>query len=146
MDALVRYRSVLGRPPLPSPEEAHVSAIARLRTNPDWERKPVSPEVLYRDVSKTGARAAEYLREGAILPEMEALDRETLATTLETLSPHWFRHSGASIAINTGAMSLESASKMLGHADPAMTAAMYYHRSDAHLSEGVQKLGEKFFR
>lgn len=146
MDALVRYRQSLGLNPLPSEQESSISAIGRLRTNVQWERKPLSPEVLYRDVAKTGARAAQHLRQGAVLADMEPLERETLATTLEALSPHWFRHSGASIAINTGAMTLENASKMLGHADPAMTAAMYYHRSDAQLSDGVQKLGAEFFR
>lgn len=146
MDALVRYRTALGLTPLPDPSETAVSAISRLRFNPDWERKPVSPDVLYREVSKTGVRAAQSLRQAEIFPDMEALERETLAVTLEALSPHWFRHSGASIAINTGAMTLESASKMLGHADPAMTAAMYYHRSDDQLSDGVQQLGAEFFR
>ncbi len=147
MDALVRYRTSLGLSPLPTASEKEkVPAIGRLRTRTQWENKPVSPEVLYRDVARTGARAAQCLRRGEICAALEPLERETLAVTLEALSPHWFRHSGASIAINTGAMSLENASKMLGHADPAMTAAMYYHRSDAQLSEGVQKMGAGLFR
>lgn len=145
INALVRYRIALHLPPLPSAGETTISAIARLRTNAQWERKPLSPEVLYRDVAKTSLRAAQRLRLGEIFADMEPLERETLAATLEALSPHWFRHSGATIAINTGAMSLENASKMLGHATPAMTAAMYYHRNDAQLSEGVQKLGADYF-
>lgn len=145
VEALVRYRTSLGMTPLPTPDETGISAIVRLRTHSEWARKPVSPEMLYRDVAKTGARAAQRLRQGEIFPDMEAVERETLATTLQALSPHWFRHSGASIAINTGTMTLESASKMLGHADPAMTASMYYHRSDAQLSDGIQKLGSEYF-
>jgi integrase len=73
------------------------------------------------------------------------VQRELVAKRLDEISPHWFRHSGASIAINSGAMSLDNASKMLGHSSPTITAEMYYHPDEAQIEEGMQQLGAKAF-
>ena len=109
------------------------------------EEKPIDDRIIYREVLCVAHDASSLLRASLILPDLDAVQREFVATRLEDLTPHWFRHSGASIAINSGAISLENASKMLGHSSPDITARMYFHRSDSQILEGMQKLGGEAF-
>jgi len=143
MDELARYRISLGKlSALPRPTDKD-PAIEPLR-----KRAPgtgVSGGAIYREVSTTAKEAGALLRAGVILPNLEPAQRERVADLLDEVSPHWFRHSGASIAINSGAMSLENASKMLGHSSANITAQMYYHPDEAQIEEGMQKLGADVF-
>jgi len=141
---LARYRKSLGLSPLPDPDDES-PAIARLRARSEGEDKPVHADTLYREITAVARDAAAALREVLVLPEMDPVQRELVANRLDAVSPHWFRHSGASIAINSGAMSLENASKMLGHSSPTITAEMYYHPDEAQIEEGMQQLGAKAF-
>lgn len=144
MQSMMRYRSSIEASPLPSKSDDS-PAIARLRILDSKKLDTISNNIIYREVLIAAKDASGSLRNGFILPEMEAVQRELVASHLDNLSPHWFRHSGASIAINTGAISLENASKMLGHSTPGITAKMYYHRSDTQILEGMEKIGAKAF-
>lgn len=142
---LARYRRALDLDPLPS-EDDPTPAIARLRARPSaGEDSTVHADTLYREITAVATDAAGLLRSVQILPDMDPVKRELLAKRLDGISPHWFRHSGASIAINSGAMSLDNASKMLGHSSPTITAEMYYHPDDALIEEGMEKLGAGAF-
>lgn len=147
---LARYRKSLGVSPLPEPKDDS-PAIARLRERargeeaPDQPAQPVHSDTLYREITAIARDAAAAVREGRALVDLDPVQRELVANRLDAVSPHWFRHSGASIAINSGAMSLDNASKMLGHSSPTITAEMYYHPDEAQIEEGMQQLGAKAF-
>lgn len=143
MNELMQYRLAMGLPPLPSSEE-NFPCIQRLGSGSNARyssQMPVHPDLIYRDVESLCKTTADMLGEAQVLPEISDVDRQTLVIQLRAISPHWFRHSGASIAINSGAMSLENASKMLGHSSPVVTAEMYYHPSEGQITEGIEKLG-----
>jgi len=84
-------------------------------------------------------KTMELLGSGELMPEIDPLQRSIAASTLSRISPHWFRHAGASIAIESGAMSLDNASKVLGHSSSVVTASMYYHPDEKLMAEGLQK-------
>lgn len=142
MQELMTYRKGLGLPPLPSRTEC-ITAIQRLRPrNNASTEDPVNPDLIYREIGILSQQASAAVREGSILREVDDVQRELIASKLDQISPHWFRHSGASIAINSGAMSLENASKMLGHSSTVITAEMYYHPDESQISEGMERLGK----
>lgn len=105
-----------------------------------------SPQILYLEIKRLATETAEELSSGVLLPEISTERRSMLVERLGRCSPHWFRHSGPTIAINSGAISLESASKMLGHSSLATTSQMYYHADDALLRSGLDALGEQLVR
>jgi integrase len=144
MQSMMRYRQHLGLSALPAMTDT-TSAIKRVRTRIGKEEKPINSLVIYNEVLAVGEAAANLLKEGEILPELDPIKREQTIQKLRDMSPHWFRHSGASIAINSGALSLENASKFLGHSNPEITSQMYYHGSDSLTREGMQKLGGSVF-
>lgn len=142
IDELMSYRRSLQLSPLPARNE-ELSCIQRLRgglTNDN-----VDPDLIYREVCALASDAATALRDSTVLPELSEIERESLAAKLELISPHWFRHSGASIAINSGAMSLPNASKMLGHSTPAVTATMYFHPELREMQRGIETIGHQAF-
>jgi integrase len=147
---MARYRASLGLSPLPNPSDES-PAVARLRNRaeddeaPDKPPTPVHADTLYREITTTAKDTAAAVRCGIALADVDPVQRELVAKRLDEISPHWFRHSGASIAINSGAMSLDNASKMLGHSSPTITAEMYYHPDEAQIEEGMQQLGAKAF-
>ena len=139
---LMTYRRHLGLAPLPSRTE-EFAAIQRLRAG-DPE-KNVDPNLIYREVSALCTDASQALRKHQVLPDLDGINREMVALKLDEISPHWFRHSGASIAINTGAMTLENASNMLGHSSPIITAEMYYHPETSQIADGMERIGKGVF-
>jgi integrase len=143
MKELTRYRSAVGLSPLPSSTEEG-PAVGRVRDRKDHTGS-VDADTIYRSITATAGLAARALRAHTILADMEPVQRELVATRLEEISPHWFRHSGASIAINSGAMSLENASKMLGHSSTDITAGMYYHPDEGQIADGMEKLAAGAF-
>jgi integrase len=76
-----------------------------------------------------------------LLEDITSEDRERIAGTLRRCSPHWFRHTGPTIAINTGLMSLTNASQLLGHTSTATTTAMYHHADEKQTREGMEAMG-----
>lgn len=140
---LSRYRGTIGLSPLPSSDEEE-PAIRRLRER-STDSGNIDSDLIYREIIDVSQAAAAGIRSGSVLKEVDSTERELIATRLSDVSPHWFRHSGASIAINSGAMSLENASKMLNHGSTAITASMYYHPDDLQIEEGMEKLGAGTF-
>lgn len=155
MDSLRRYRTSLGQPRSWAPADL-TPAIGRVRTRS--ERAPKTPstssvasvdvhqhisdQVLYLEVKSLASETAEELAIGMLLPDITEERREMLVERLRRCSPHWFRHTGPTIAINNGSMSIEHASKMLGHSSLATTSQMYYHADDEKTRLGLDSLGD----
>jgi integrase len=140
--ALMRYRQSLGVSALPhATDDSGAIGLLRKRQSPGRADMPPGNQLIYREVLQAAREAACALRAGEVLPEMDAIQREAVASRLDELSPHWFRHSGASLAINTGALSLMNASKLLGHSSADITFRMYHHSNDSQITDGVQQLG-----
>ncbi|MDD2545564.1 MAG: site-specific integrase [Burkholderiaceae bacterium] len=145
VDALAFYRSALGLPPLPDKTDAS-PAIRPLRDN---NRKhpglALSAETLYQEVKRLAMETADAIDLGALLAELDPHTRSLIASQLRDFSPHWFRHSGATLAINAGLMTMENASKMLGHSNTSITASMYYHEDREKLRAGLDQMGAGLF-
>jgi len=156
MAEFMAYRESCGLSKLPSPQE-DLPCIIRfhpgprpdggdaLRVTPVNSQANVNTSLIYRDMVRACRWAAQDLRAGRVLQSMEGAQREWVAGKLDQVSPHWFRHSGASIAINSGVMSLEDASKMLGHHGTDMTQRMYYHPELNRIADGIEQLANGLF-
>jgi len=103
----------------------------------------VTAQTLYLEIKALASETAEEVACGVLLPGHAPERRTLLAERLARCSPHWFRHSGPTIAINSGAMSVENASKMLGHASLATTTQMYYHADEQQTRSGLEALGDQ---
>lgn len=144
MDALIAYRQSLGLAPLPQANE-EIAAVLPLRPRTQGDDGgPLDPGTLYREVTALAKTAADALGATEVLPDLSAVDRQHAISALRALSPHWFRHTGASLAIESGAMSLENASRVLGHSSTVVTAAMYYHPEEQQMADGLQAMGKLF--
>lgn len=139
MDALMSYRASMGISGFPGPQEDRPALLA-LRSSQE-DSGHLDPSTLYRDVVAVARQAAQRVRESSLLEALSVWQREHTAKALEALSPHWFRHTAASMAIESGALSLENASRVLGHSSSVVTAAMYYHPDDKRVADGLQKMG-----
>jgi integrase len=138
--ALVRYREAMGLPALPAPDDPlpAVLPIPRGRAEGCTQATPLSVDVIYTAVKSIARKAADTLE--ASDPEEAKRPGSDLSMTIRTLrslSPHWFRHSGATTALNRG-MPLQEASKLLGHASPATTANMYHHLDDEAVRDRLE--------
>ena len=154
MDSLRRYRASLGMPRAWAPNDG-TPAIGRIRlraeTSPKTplsahlgplsEHHHISDQVLYLEVKSLAGETADELATSMLLPDITQERREMLVERLRRCSPHWFRHTGPTIAINNGSMTIEHASKMLGHSDLATTSQMYYHADDEKTRSGLDSLG-----
>lgn len=153
---LMRYRESLGLSALPHRDDLS-PAIGRLRRREcrdgresagiaaRGEQATISADTVYREVTACAHRAAKAINDGLVLCDLDTVERQRVAGLLVEITPHWFRHSGASMAINNGVMSLENASKMLGHSSTTITAEMYYHPDQGQIEEGMQQLGAGTF-
>lgn len=143
VEEIVRYRKHFGMTALPTPnEEGPIVSTLRRKSGQQRSADAVSPDTIYRDAREVARRAADMLEDGSVLGELATAERERICGLLRQVSPHWFRHSGPTIAINSGAMPLQDASKMLGHSTQAVTDAMYVHQGDIQIAAGVQRLAE----
>jgi integrase len=124
MKELMSYRESLGLPALPQRHEADIPVVVSLRRSAHAPYPGMTPRALFGEVKELGATAAERLLATQAHPE--DLEIQSLANRLRQISPHWFRHSGASEAIN-GHFPIADAAERLGHKDPAITVRMYYH-------------------
>ena len=134
LQELMAYRTSLGMRPLPSPHEKD-PAVQPLRPRSsmalDQPVQTLTSRTLFNEVKYLGTQAANFLLQpetehGAPFDKLSLSERNTLAQRLCQISPHWFRHSGASEAINAQ-FSIADAAERLGHHDPAITVRMYYH-------------------
>lgn len=122
--ALTQYRLSNGLPAILSTME-DLPAILPIRPGKGRaDGKPCTERSLYREVKLIAQATADRLEtEGTDLP----LDEQAqLIAHIREISPHWFRHSGASEAINAS-FPVVDASERLGHADLKTTVKMYYH-------------------
>ena len=161
IQGLRRYRGSLGLPktwladdPLPaiqslrvvSPKAVSTTRASKAsnarRTIKEAPIKHVNPQTLYLEIRSLATQTADEIVRGALLSELSLQRRTMLSERLARCSPHWFRHSGPTIAINSGAISVENASKMLGHSSLATTTQMYYHADDEKMRAGLDSLGE----
>lgn len=124
MKELMSYRESLGLSSLPQRHETDIPAVVSVRRTQGLAYPPVTPRALFGEVKELGAAAADFLLESH--PEPDDLETQSLVSRLRQISPHWFRHSGASEAIN-GHFPIADAAERLGHKDPAITVRMYYH-------------------
>lgn len=123
MKELMAYREALGLPALPQRQETDIPAVVSLRRSAS-HYPSMTPRALFGEVKDLGTAAADWLLESH--PNPADLEVQSLAERLRQVSPHWFRHSGASEAIN-GHFPIADAAERLGHKDPAITVRMYYH-------------------
>lgn len=138
--ALARYREAMGLPSLPEPDDPlpAVLPIPRGHAAGGTEATPLSADVIYTTVKVIAHKAADALEESdPAEAKLPGSDLSMTIRTLRSLSPHWFRHSGATTALNRG-MPLQEASKLLGHASPATTANMYHHLDDAAVRDRLE--------
>ena len=154
MDSLRRYRTSLGLPRAWAPNDGS-PAIGRIRSRPEPALRTslaaslapldahqhITDQVLYLEVKSLANETADEVALGMLLPDIEPERREMLVERLRRCSPHWFRHTGPTIAINNGSMTIEHASKMLGHSNLATTSQMYYHADDGKTRSGLDSLG-----
>ncbi len=140
VSSLARYRTAMGLPPLPEPDDPlpAILPIPRGNSHGGTQASQLSADVIYTAIKNVARKAAESLE--ASDPEEAKRPGSDLAMairTLRSLSPHWFRHSGATTALNRG-MPLQEASKLLGHASPATTANMYHHLDDEAVRDRLE--------
>lgn len=138
--ALARYREAMGLPALPEPDDPlpAVLPIPRGKAAGGTEATALSVDVIYTAVKAIARKAAETLEASdPVEAKRPGSDLSMTIRTLRSLSPHWFRHSGATTALNRG-MPLQEASKLLGHASPATTANMYHHLDDEAVRDRLE--------
>lgn len=145
IESLKRYRVSLGLSELPSVGDAQ-PAIQRIRTRKGLSSSTtVTAELLYQEVKELASETAEEISFRRLLPDLDEETRVLLIDRLSKFSPHWFRHTGATVGINTGAMSLLNASKFLGHGSTSITASMYHHVDDDQIRSGIDSVGGSVF-
>ncbi len=137
MEELIAYREAIGLGALPQRHESALAAVASLRRAPGLY-PALTPRALFGEIKVLGAFAAERLLDTP--GTLEAVEARSLAQRLHQISPHWFRHSGASEAINAQ-FPIADAAERLGHQDPAITVRMYYH-ADSHRRVGALQVIE----
>ncbi len=120
---LMAYRESLGLAALPQRHESDIPVVVSLRRSAQAPYPGMTSRALFGEIKELGATAAELL---AVHADAQDLEVQSLANRLRQISPHWFRHSGASEAIN-GNFPIADAAERLGHKDPAITVRMYYH-------------------
>lgn len=125
MQELMRYRQTLGLSPLPLRTETDIPAVVALRRRDNTWGRNMTARALFGEVKFLGACSADILEE-QLTSNDDPVTAQALIDKLRQMSPHWFRHSGASEAINAE-FSIADASERLGHKDPSITVSMYYH-------------------
>jgi len=96
--------------------------------------------MIYQETKRLAVETAARIAHGQALTDANAPTRESILKGLESFTPHWFRHTGATIAINKGFMTLYMASKMLGHTSPVVTASMYLEADHQAMRGGVDAM------
>ena len=124
MQELGRYRLSIDLPPLLLAMEA-TPAIQPVRPARDRPTaKACTTSSIYREVKIVADLTAKRLEScQSAMPEEE---KQQLIDRIRLISPHWFRHSAASEAINAE-FPVRDASDRLGHSSIDTTSRMYYH-------------------
>lgn len=151
IDGLYRYRKSLSQPLYwdagdrsPAIWGIRIKPPSRGKTRqtmPLQSGKPIGAQALYNEIKSLAQETADELERDVMSFNVETDRRPLIVKLLRQCSPHWFRHTGPTIAINSGAMSIENASKMLGHSTLDTTSKMYYHADDEKTRVGLDSLG-----
>jgi integrase len=120
MDSFMVYRAGLGLADMPDRREKAHPAIRRIRGDPTL---PVKPMLLYDEVRWIAEETVKWAEGKTTLSESE---RQSLAEC----SPHWFRHTGVSRALNAG-KNVVLVSRMAGHNSVDTTTNMYFGEDTA---------------
>lgn len=139
IDELTNYRVGLGLVATPSADESH-PAVMRLTNH-----KGISAQSIYLEVKEMAAETARAISNGQLLNNLNEDHKNKYIQDLYKFSPHWFRHSAASMAINSNAMSLQVASVRLAHKSTNTTSQMYFHADQEQERAGIESMGITMF-
>lgn len=139
IDELMLYRKSQGMTPLPLETDSH-AAVMRLKSH-----KGITAQSIYLEVKEMAVKTANEIQNSRLLPEIADDMRNKYVSDLRRFSPHWFRHSAASMAINTNAMSLQIASVRLAHKSTNTTSQMYFHADQEQERHGIESMGDAIF-
>ncbi len=135
IEELMRYRTSQGMTPLPLQTDPH-AAVMRLKSH-----KGITAQSIYLEVKEMAMKTADEIHYSRLLPDIGEDMRNKYVSDLRRFSPHWFRHSAASMAINTNAMSLQIASVRLAHKSTNTTSQMYFHADQEQERHGIESMG-----
>ena len=141
MDVLFSYRVSLNMAPVPAKDDVSPAIMPIHEKGRRSIGQTLSSQTIYLEVRHLANETAKAVAAGELLQGVPAERRDLIDHQLRAFSPHWFRHTGASIAINSGAITVDNASKMLGHTSPAITSAMYFHEDREKLRDGLNQMG-----
>lgn len=135
---LSTYRVKNGLPGLLLNMETDVPAILPVRKRSGRHAsRSCSASSIYKEVKLVAQSTADRLELcGTDLPGEEQLQ---LIENIRSISPHWFRHSGASEAINDD-YPLPDAAERLGHSSINTTSQMYYHADSKKKRDALEKI------
>ncbi len=143
ISGLKDYRTSLGLPPIPSPDDTSFAIAPLAHRGKRDKGQQISTETIYQAVHALAAETAKNIAHGLMLTDISEERRDFILQKLKSFSPHWFRHTGATLAIEGEDMSLAAASKMLDHSSTAMTAGMYYHPDRETHRVGVDRMASR---
>jgi integrase len=123
LQTLGDYRQALGWSRFPMPTETWPTVV-RLDTQRPDQVIPLKAEWIRAELRVLAHYAADRLaeRHDVVHDPVHARSHHRLLH----MSPHWFRHAGASDALNAG-FKLQDTAERLGHANPSTTHNMYSH-------------------
>lgn len=127
VDGLRRYRLSIGLPTQWEIGDRRPAIGALRKRSSHAEADHINAQTIYLQIKALASKTALAIEAGTALPQASNERRSRLASILRSCSPHWFRHSGPTLAINSKAVSIENASKILGHSSLDTTSQMYYH-------------------
>lgn len=142
IDGLRRYRESIGLPRAWSSADTR-PAIGPLRARHNHgELDHVNAQTIYLEIKLLAKITSGAIAKCELLPEIDDEFRGRICAILLSCSPHWFRHTGPTIAINSKTLSIEHASKILGHTSLSTTSQMYYHGEVDEMRSGLDSMGD----
>ena len=125
------YRLSLGLPALPRPNEER-PAIANLRSS---KAGCLSADMLYKIIKDVATQTADRLATSERAGEPEVMQ---MVERLRSVSPHWFRHTGVTNALESGTEP-RYAQAQAGHASLS-TTMIYDHKDSAKQREQLERV------
>ena len=138
MTELGNYRQILGLNRFPHTDERWPT-VARLNNKHGNASDKLDPRAIFAEVKDLALLAAYHLActKDVVNDPVHALSYQRLSN----ISPHWFRHAGASEALNAG-LPLHDAAERLGHADAAVTLQMYSHADHRRRASKLEEISK----
>lgn len=146
IDALMRYRSFLGMPALPTDEQSDKdtplvpSFVRRYDTSGFAPPRPMTTGALYKEIKEFGVIACQWLAGEASTAQKDEWQRALLAC-----SPHWLRRSYGTAAASSG-MSLKKLMNQMRHKHVETTMRHYVIAEEERRVPELQKVREYFSR